>query len=198
VKPYILVVDDEPDIRDLVKDILDDEGYAVAVAQDASAARQSVNERRPDLILLDIWMPDMDGISLLKEFTEAGLTSPVVMISGHGNVETAVEATRLGAHDFIEKPLSLGKLLTTVQTVLEKTGHSAAQQVPDKQASEIVYNPVGSSVMMRNFRDQMVLSLVSELHRCWVMIRQSSCLVPRKAVKLKKVILRRPMAGPCF
>ncbi len=154
MKPYILVVDDEPDIRDLVKDILDDEGYDVAVAQDGETARQSVNARRPDLILLDIWMPDIDGISLLKEFTEAGLTSPVVMISGHGNVETAVEATRLGAHDFIEKPLSLGKLLTTVQSVLEKTGHTGAQQVPDKQASAMVYNPVGKSVMMQNFRDQ--------------------------------------------
>jgi len=155
VKPYILVVDDEPDIRDLVKDILVDEGYDVEVAQDGEAARQSVHARRPDLILLDIWMPDIDGISLLKEFSEAGLSSPVIMISGHGNVETAVEATRLGAYDFIEKPLSLGKLLMTVQSVLEKRGSfSDVQQDTTKPAGAVVYNPVGKSVMMQNFRDQ--------------------------------------------
>ena len=154
MKPYILVVDDEPDIRELIKDILKDEGYDVAVAQDGGAARQSVQQRRPDLILLDIWMPDIDGITLLKEFVEAGLSSPVVMISGHGNVETAVEATRLGAFDFIEKPLSLGKLLMTVQEVLEKAepAHDVQQASSNLMQSNIT--PVGKSVIMQNFREQ--------------------------------------------
>ncbi|NOX42784.1 MAG: sigma-54-dependent Fis family transcriptional regulator [Gammaproteobacteria bacterium] len=154
MKPYILVVDDEPDIRDLVRDILQDENYEVDIAEDGNAARISVQTRRPDLILLDIWMPDIDGISLLKEFVESGLTSPVVMISGHGNVETAVEATRLGAYDFIEKPLSLGKLLMTVQRVLDSAGHSKDSQFSGKQSSSSAYTPIGKSVVMQNFREQ--------------------------------------------
>ena len=118
--PYVLVVDDEPDIRTLVKEILEDEGYGVDVAENAQAAREARRARRPDLILLDIWMPDTDGISLLKEWSESGgLDTPVLMMSGHGTVETAVEATRLGAYDFIEKPLSMAKLLLTVQRALE-------------------------------------------------------------------------------
>lgn len=115
----VLVVDDEPDIRDLVKEILEDEGYAVIVAEDVRTAREAIEERVPDLVLLDIWMPDQDGISLLKEWHNAGaLKFPVVMISGHGTVETAVEATRLGAVDFIEKPLSLARLLLTVEKAI--------------------------------------------------------------------------------
>jgi len=112
----ILVVDDEPDIRSLLQEILEDEGYAVSVADTASAAQRSVEEQVPDLVLLDIWMPDMDGVSLLKSWKLGGaLSFPVIMISGHGTVETAVEATRLGAVDFIEKPLSLAKLLLSVE-----------------------------------------------------------------------------------
>ncbi|MEN9726168.1 MAG: hypothetical protein RL434_534 [Pseudomonadota bacterium] len=108
----ILVVDDEPDIRLLLKEILEDEGFVVSVAENANQAREARRNRRPDLILLDIWMPDTDGITLLKEWSEAGpLGSPVIMMSGHGTVETAVEATRLGAYDFIEKPLSIAKLM---------------------------------------------------------------------------------------
>jgi len=119
--PYILVVDDEPDIRNLVREILEDEGYEVAVAENGSEARESQRARRADLVLLDIWMPDVDGITLLKEWSkeEGGLSIPVIMMSGHGTVETAVEATRLGAYDFIEKPLSLAKLLLTIEHALE-------------------------------------------------------------------------------
>src|SRR5512147_3339004 len=103
--PHILVVDDEPDICDQVKEILEDEGYEVTTAATAAQAREARRSRRPDLILLDIWMPDMDGISLLKEWSEGDhLPCPVIVISGHGTVETAVEATRLGAYDFLEKP----------------------------------------------------------------------------------------------
>jgi two-component system, NtrC family, nitrogen regulation response regulator NtrX len=117
---HILVVDDEPDIRGLVKEILEDEGYAVAVAENGEAARHALRDRRPDLILLDIWMPDIDGISLLKEWAEDDeLPCPVIMMSGHGTVETAVEATRLGAYDFLEKPLSMAKLLLTLERALE-------------------------------------------------------------------------------
>ncbi|MCK5640393.1 MAG: sigma-54-dependent Fis family transcriptional regulator [Gammaproteobacteria bacterium] len=118
---HILIVDDEPDIRSLLKDILEDEGYDVAVAENAEVAELSRQKQRPDLVLLDIWMPDMDGISLLKQWNnDKEASSPVIMMSGHGTVETAVEATRIGAYDFIEKPVSLGKLLTTVQRALEE------------------------------------------------------------------------------
>jgi len=95
VKPSILVIDDEPDIRRLVKEILEDEGYAVTVAKDGATAREAVATRTPNLVMLDIWMPDVDGITLLKEFIEKShLRCPVIMMSGHGTVEAAVDATR--------------------------------------------------------------------------------------------------------
>ncbi len=117
----VLVVDDEPDIRQVVSDILSDEGYAVTTAQDAATARVCYVEDRPDLVLLDIWMPDTDGIALLREWRKDSdvLQTPVIMISGHGTVETAVEAIRVGAYDFLEKPLSTAKLLVTVARALE-------------------------------------------------------------------------------
>lgn len=116
----ILVVDDEVGIRELLSEILIDEGYDVRLAENAGAARRIRNELRPDLVLLDIWMPDMDGISLLKEWHAAGhLNMPVVMMSGHGTIDTAVEATRFGAFDFLEKPIALQKLLSTVQKALK-------------------------------------------------------------------------------
>ena len=116
----ILVVDDEVGIRELLSEILIDEGYDVRLAENAGAARRIRNELRPDLVLLDIWMPDMDGISLLKEWHAGGhLTMPVVMMSGHGTIDTAVEATRFGACDFLEKPIALQKLLSTVQKALK-------------------------------------------------------------------------------
>ena len=110
--PQILVVDDEADIRSLVQEILTEEGYSVETAGNAAAARVARAARKPDLVLLDIWMPDADGITLLREWAlEDGGAGAVVMMSGHGSVETAMEATRLGALDFIEKPISLAKLL---------------------------------------------------------------------------------------
>lgn len=116
----ILVVDDESDIRSTLQEILADEGFEVEVAANADAARAARTKADPDLILLDIWMPDTDGITLLREWSREGaLSCPVVMMSGHGTVETAVEATRLGAFDFVEKPLSLNKLLRTVERALE-------------------------------------------------------------------------------
>ena len=117
---HVLVVDDEPDIRALLKEILEDEGFEVSLAQNGAEARNARRDRRPDLILLDVWMPDTDGITLLKEWAEGSRQDiPVVVMSGHGTVETAVEATRLGAHDFVEKPLSIGKLLVTIARTLE-------------------------------------------------------------------------------
>ncbi|QRM18239.1 response regulator [Dechloromonas sp. TW-R-39-2] len=116
----ILVVDDEVGIRELLSEILIDEGYDVRLAENAGTARSIRNELRPDLVLLDIWMPDTDGISLLKEWHAAGhLNMPVVMMSGHGTIDTAVEATRFGAFDFLEKPIALQKLLSTVQKALK-------------------------------------------------------------------------------
>ncbi|MCE1182959.1 MAG: response regulator [Rhodocyclales bacterium] len=116
----ILVVDDEVGIRELLSEILIDESYDVRLAENAAAARKVRNELRPDLVLLDIWMPDTDGITLLKEWHSAGqLNMPVVMMSGHGTIDTAVEATRFGAFDFLEKPIALQKLLSTVQKALK-------------------------------------------------------------------------------
>lgn len=115
----ILIVDDEVGIRELLSEILRDEGYGVRLAENAQAARALRQEARPDLVLLDIWMPDTDGITLLKEWAAAGLlTMPVVMMSGHGTIDSAVEATRIGARDFLEKPISLPKLLATVSKAL--------------------------------------------------------------------------------
>ena len=116
---HILVVDDEIGIRELLCDILQDEGHQITLAENAQAARDARLKQRPDMVLLDIWMPDCDGISLLKEWGNAGLlTMPVVMMSGHGTIDTAVEATRIGAFDFLEKPIALQKLLKTVAAAL--------------------------------------------------------------------------------
>jgi len=117
---HILVVDDEIGIRELLSDILEDEGHHITLAENAQVARDMRLAQRPDLVLLDIWMPDCDGIILLKEWGNAGLlTMPVVMMSGHGTIDTAVEATRIGAFDFLEKPIALQKLLKTVNAALK-------------------------------------------------------------------------------
>lgn len=116
---HVLVVDDEVGIRELLRDILEDEGYHVLLAENAAQARDHRQQTRPDLVLLDIWMPDCDGVTLLKEWGNGGLLNmPVVMMSGHATVDTAVEATRIGAFDFLEKPIALQKLLKTVTAAL--------------------------------------------------------------------------------
>ncbi|HJV28355.1 MAG TPA: response regulator [Aromatoleum sp.] len=117
----ILIVDDEVGIRELLSEILRDEGHDVLLAENAAAARAMRNARRPDLVLLDIWMPDTDGITLLKEWSANGqLNMPVVMMSGHGTIDTAVEATRIGAIDYLEKPIGLQKLLAAVKRGLQR------------------------------------------------------------------------------
>lgn len=117
----ILVVDDEMGIRELLSEILGDEGHVVTTAEDANSARELRLASTPDLVLLDIWMPDTDGVTLLKEWQRDGLlTMPVIMMSGHATIDTAVEATRIGAMNFLEKPISLQKLLRTVQQGLAR------------------------------------------------------------------------------
>jgi two-component system nitrogen regulation response regulator NtrX len=152
--PHILVVDDERDIRELVKEILEDEGYEVSAADSGEAARRARRERRPDLILLDIWMPDVDGITLLKEWSdESGPMCPVVIMSGHGTVETAVEATRLGAYDFIEKPLSMAKLLLTITHALEAE-RLRRENVGLRKYTQPLLEPLGKSVVMQQLRER--------------------------------------------
>ena len=149
---HVLVVDDEADIRALIDEILSEEGYDVTVAGDAGEARAAKGDNRFDLVLLDIWMPGTDGISLLRVWSEPGdLDCPVVMMSGHGTVDTAVEATRLGAFDFVEKPLSLAKLLHTVERAIDaskKPAGSARNMLPSLLA------PIGRSPVMKELREK--------------------------------------------
>ncbi len=149
----ILVVDDEADIRSLVKEILSEEGYDVEVAANGAEARSLRQRQQPDLILLDIWMPDVDGITLLREWSATATDGcPVVMMSGHGTVETAVEATRLGAVDFVEKPLSLAKLLRTVERGLEG---ARVRRAASRLLAASVAAPVGKSRQMQQLRNEL-------------------------------------------
>ncbi len=148
----ILVVDDEADIRGLLKEILSEEGYEVDIAADAAQARSSRAAQVPDLVLLDIWMPDTDGITLLREWSAtAGYDCPVVMMSGHGTVETAVEATRLGAFDFVEKPLSLTKLLRTVERALDA---GRRKRLSERTQGSSLAVPIGKSKVTQALREQ--------------------------------------------
>ncbi len=152
----ILVVDDEMGIRELLSEILGDEGHVVTSAEDANQARELRISGTPDLVLLDIWMPDTDGVTLLKEWQRDGLlTMPVIMMSGHATIDTAVEATRIGAMNFLEKPISLQKLLKTVQqglsrgqdpargTMLNHNGHTRHGLSADKAALSAPVNTYG-------------------------------------------------------
>ena len=144
----ILVVDDEIGIRELLRDILQDEGYQVKLAENAAEARDYRQQVRPDLVLLDIWMPDCDGITLLKEWGAGGmLTMPVVMMSGHGTIDTAVEATRIGAFDFLEKPIALQKLLKTVNEALKH-----GEMTPKSNLSLL---SLGKSVVISELRQRL-------------------------------------------
>lgn len=149
----ILVVDDEKDIREIIQDILMDENHVVEIAADARQANEMLERFNPELVLLDIWMPDMDGISLLKKWQETKKDLPVIMISGHGNVETAVEAIQLGAYDFLEKPLSTAKLLVTVNRALEKAALIKENRVLKKQGKPLS-DIIGSSAKIIHLRDQ--------------------------------------------
>ncbi len=151
----ILIVDDEPDIRELIGDILADEGHEVVSAADAASAREMRSQNAPDLILLDVWMPDTDGVSLLREWRDSGtLDCPVVMISGHGSVETAVEATRLGAFDFIEKPVSMARLMVTIENALE-AGRLKRENADLRRQRPAVLEPLGRSQAVQNLRQRL-------------------------------------------
>lgn len=153
-QPKLLVVDDEPEIRRLVGEILEDEGYQVTTAENAAEAKELKDAVNPQLILLDIWMPDTDGITLLKEWVaEDKLLCPVVMMSGHGSVESAVEATKLGAYDFLEKPLSMAKLLLIVARALEAS-NLQRENAGLKQQLVTDIEPVGRSATVARSKDQ--------------------------------------------
>ncbi len=146
----VLVVDDEPEIRHLVQEILEDENYQAVAVASAGAARTAFRKHRPDLVLLDIWMPDCDGITLLKEWMEGGAAvPPVVMISGHGTIETAVEAIRIGASDFIEKPLSTARLLGVVEQALRRARPGPGDKPAGIQARPAI---IGRSAEMTRLR----------------------------------------------
>src|SRR6476469_7074533 len=137
----ILVVDDELGIRALLSEILADEGHTIELAENAAQARACRERIRPDLVLLDIWMPDVDGITLLKEWgSTAQLTMPVIMMSGHGTIDTAVEATKFGAMAFLEKPITLQKLLRAVEQGLAKPG---ARAVGAQRGAQRQHQPDG-------------------------------------------------------
>lgn len=131
----ILIVDDEIGVRELLSEVLQDEGYSVSLAENAAQARDLHLSKRHDLVLLDIWMPDMDGVSLLKEWAaQQRLTAPVIMMSGHATIETAVEATRIGAIDFLEKPIALTKLLQTIESALTRRPQKSPNAAPSAYA----------------------------------------------------------------
>jgi DNA-binding NtrC family response regulator len=149
----ILVVDDELGIRDLLFEILNDEGHNVELAENASEARAARQRARPDLVLLDIWMPDTDGVTLLKEWSAAGLlTMPVIMMSGHATIDTAVDATRIGAFAFLEKPITMQKLLKNVEQGLarENARRVAAGIVPPASGTNqpVAITTTGDSLLM--------------------------------------------------
>jgi DNA-binding NtrC family response regulator len=150
----ILVVDDEMGIRELLSEILFDEGYKVHLAENAAQAREFRARQEPDLVLLDIWMPDTDGVALLREWVEQGLlTMPVVMMSGHGTIETAVEATRIGAVDFLEKPVALQKLLDTVAKAMRQGAPRPRQQGAATQEGDAAGHALPLDLPLREARD---------------------------------------------
>ncbi|MDA3933812.1 MAG: response regulator [Gammaproteobacteria bacterium] len=161
-EPLILIVDDEADIRELISDILADEGYRVQTAANASEADAAYRDMQPDLVLLDIWMPDSDGITLLEQWQkQSPLCCPVVMMSGHGNVETAVQATRLGALDFIEKPVALNKLLAMTERALAHDQPSSKVMLVEQTLPYAL--PSGNSDYRQALRQQLQ-SLAGHLH----------------------------------
>ena len=149
----ILVVDDELGIRALLSEILTDEGHTVELAENAAQARQVRESLRPDLVLLDIWMPDVDGVTLLKEWSAGGqLSMPVIMMSGHGTIDTAVEATKVGASAFLEKPITLQKLLRAVEQALVKPNQRVVPSLKNARpelmgADAIITQPAGLTLL---------------------------------------------------
>lgn len=150
----ILVVDDEADITELLQDILEDEGYRVRIAKNATEADEIYLNQPIDLVLLDIWMPEEDGLSLLTRWCEDGLKAQVVMMSGHGTIETAVQATKLGAFDFIEKPISMAKLMISVENVFNKIKLEQRHKALMKQMNPDI-QIIGKSMMITQLKNQL-------------------------------------------
>jgi DNA-binding NtrC family response regulator len=165
----ILVVDDELGIRDLLSEILNDEGHTVELAENAAQARSLRSQLRPDLVLLDIWMPDTDGVTLLKEWASTGLlTMPVIMMSGHATIDTAVEATRIGATAFLEKPITLQKLLKAVDVGLNKPSQKTAapaQQKPGATTTSSAPDLTVEAAMTGGTLPEMVLDIGPQSHQ---------------------------------
>ena len=158
----ILVVDDELGIRDLLQEILNDEGHNVDLAENATQARTARASAAYDLVLLDIWMPDTDGVSLLKEWSTAGLLSmPVIMMSGHATIETAVEATRIGAHSFLEKPITLQKLLKAVEQGLASRSPAASRPAASRPAASRPGDTTGTHALLKGVGEDFSASLAS-------------------------------------
>ncbi|MES1981276.1 MAG: response regulator [Pseudomonadota bacterium] len=150
----ILVVDDEVGIRELLSEILFDEGYHVSAAENAAQARAFRSRQVPDLVLLDIWMPEVDGITLLKEWVAQGLlTMPVIMMSGHGTIETALEATRIGAVDFLEKPIALLKLLDTIAKAVRQSSTPGSLAIGTNNVVAIGQTSLSLDLPLREARD---------------------------------------------
>ncbi|NOX21359.1 MAG: sigma-54-dependent Fis family transcriptional regulator, partial [Nitrospirae bacterium] len=149
----VLVVDDEEGIRESLKDILEDEGYEVITASNAEEALKAVNDNAPDLVYLDIWLPDRDGIEVLEEIKGRERTMPVVMISGHGSIELAVKATKLGAYDFLEKPLSLDRVLLTAQRAIERGNLEKNYNILKSKLSDR-YQLVGQSEAIKRLKEE--------------------------------------------
>ncbi len=149
----VLVVDDEEGIRESLKDILEDEGYEVITASTAEEALKAVNDNAPDLVYLDIWLPDRDGIEVLEEIKGRERTMPVVMISGHGSIELAVKATKLGAYDFLEKPLSLDRVLLTAQRAIERGNLEKNYNILKSKLSDR-YQLVGQSEAIKRLKEE--------------------------------------------
>lgn len=153
---HILVVDDEVGIRELLSEILSDEGHTVHLASSATEARDARARARPDLVLLDIWMPDADGLTLLKEWASGGLLNmPVVMMSGHATIDTAVEATRIGAMDFLEKPIALQKLLGTVKRALGQLSQADVRDSRPGRALSLATLNFGKSAALAGFKKRL-------------------------------------------
>ena len=162
----ILVVDDEPGIRELMREILEEEGYEVRMAENGVSARNALEDKVPDLVLLDIWMPDVDGVTLLKEWkTQGRLTMPVVMMSGHGTVHTAVEATRLGAFDYLEKPIAYKQLLETVKKAMDAK--------PSRPTTTGDLSALGSGDAIRRLTQRLNLAVAAGLPV--VLVEEAGC-----------------------
>ncbi len=167
----ILVVDDELGIRDLLQEILNDEGHTVEVAENAQQAREARLRDRPDLVLLDIWMPDTDGVTLLKEWSSCGaLTMPVIMMSGHATIDTAVEATKIGALAFLEKPITMQKLLKAVEQGLTRG-------IARKPATASTFAPAATAMVIEMVVDASVEAAAST---------DNNSLLPRQVFNLDK------------